>query len=88
LRECQAVLTDQDCGHAENPELQTLVYRLASLACLPVIPVFVDDGPQARKKRGNETHLGQLMPLFRELVDTFGFYYHMVNLIWLHLFNY
>lgn len=75
MYECQAI---QDHIHAENPELQTLVYRLASLARLPIIPVFVNDGPQARKKHGNE--VGWLMPLFHELVDAFGFYYHMVNL--------
>ncbi|KAI0708331.1 PIN domain-like protein [Earliella scabrosa] len=66
-------------GHAqygENPELRALLFRIASLAKLPIHAIFVADGPHRPKlKRGKQV---KTTPLWltvglRNLVDAFGF---------------
>ena len=66
-------------GHAqygENPELRALLFRLASLAKLPVHAVFVTDGPHRSKlKRGKQVKTAPLWLTvgLRNLVNAFGF---------------
>ena len=63
-----------------HPELQTIHSRLARLARLPVIPLFIFDGPARptykrshRVKRVETWIAGD----FRELIIAYGFSFHM-----------
>ncbi|KAI0320768.1 hypothetical protein OF83DRAFT_1169029 [Amylostereum chailletii] len=60
----------------ENPELRLLFYRLHSFAKLPILPLFVFDGPQRPKnKRGSKkgkSGLHRLTTGFQKLLDIFG----------------
>lgn len=63
-----------------EPELRTLLYRLSNLFSLPILPVFVFDGPERpRSKRGHFRTGGDgwsetpLVRNFREMIDLFGF---------------
>ncbi|KZO91641.1 hypothetical protein CALVIDRAFT_505443 [Calocera viscosa TUFC12733] len=60
----------------ENPELRTLYFRCCRLLALPVLPLFVFDGPlrpsQKRGKRiGKSEHW--MVSGMREIIDAFGF---------------
>jgi holliday junction resolvase YEN1 len=66
----------------ENPELRMLFFRLAKFLALPLLPLFVFDGPHRPSiKRGQRItgakHL--LLPSFKHMIKAFGFEYHDVG---------
>ena len=68
----------------ENPELRTLFHRLARLLQMCIIPVFVFDGPdrphrKREKKVSTKPHW--LTSRFKEFIEAFGFYSHMVKFL-------
>lgn len=66
----------------ENPELRTIYFRLARLLKLPVVPIFVFDGPgRPPVKRGKQVRSKPhwLTDGFKRLVDAFGFHSHDVS---------
>ena len=73
----------------ENPALRILFYRLCRLLTLPIIPVFVFDGPDRPKvKRGVNVKTGKshwLSSLFKKFIETFVFFWYMVSFISYHL---
>jgi hypothetical protein len=83
IHECQAAFFNpRHSQMGENPELRTLFYRLADLLKMCVVPVFVFDGPsRPAKKRGKNvvTQPHWLTDRFKEFIDAFGFYSHMVS---------
>ncbi|PWY99515.1 hypothetical protein BCV70DRAFT_201081 [Testicularia cyperi] len=66
----------QQSTGGSNPYTRTLFYRLAKLLALPVLPLFVLDGPNRPSwKRGKQV-LGRQHAIersFCELIDAFGF---------------
>ncbi|KAG8765396.1 hypothetical protein FRC16_008060 [Serendipita sp. 398] len=65
----------------ENPELRMLFFRLARFLALPLLPLFVFDGPKRPKYKRNKKVMGAqhpLLPSFREMIKAFGFEYHQV----------
>lgn len=72
-------------GHAqsgENPELQTLFYRIECLLRLPVHAIFVFDGPERPStKRGTcVVPTGHWMvTAMKELINAFGFIFITVS---------
>ena len=83
IYECQAAFFNpRHSQMGENPELRTLFYRLADLLNMCIVPVFVFDGPsRPTKKRGKNvmTQPHWLTDRFKEFIDAFGFYSHMVS---------
>ncbi|TIC74042.1 hypothetical protein E3Q00_02335 [Wallemia mellicola] len=62
-----------------NPALRTLFFKLCNLLSLPILPLFVFDGPKRPKmKRGKQVRGAQPRGLkdFIKLIDAFGFEYH------------
>ncbi|KAG8809586.1 hypothetical protein FRC19_005144, partial [Serendipita sp. 401] len=67
----------------ENPELRMLFFRLARFLALPLLPLFVFDGPKRPKYKRNKKVMGAqhpLLPSFREMIKAFGFEYHQRGL--------
>jgi holliday junction resolvase YEN1 len=71
---------DEEGGMGLNPELRMLFFRLANLFSLPILPIFVFDGPEKpKKKRGSErgATIGwgstKLVRDFKDVIDAFGF---------------
>ena len=68
----------------ENPAVRVIFYRLCRLLTLPIIPVFVFDGPDRPKvKRGinvtgrtGKSHW--LSSLFKKFIEVFGFFWYTV----------
>lgn len=85
LNECQAQFFHRHHAQmGENPELRTLFHRLARLLQMCIIPVFVFDGPdRPHQKRGKRvlTKPHWLTDRFKEFVEAFGFYSHMVTFL-------
>jgi Holliday junction resolvase YEN1 len=73
-------------GHAqagENPELRSLFYKLASLLKLPIMPIFVFDGPDRPSvKRGVNvvTKPNWLTKPLQEVISAFGFQFYTVSM--------
>ncbi|KAG8840967.1 hypothetical protein FRB91_005481, partial [Serendipita sp. 411] len=56
-----------------------LFFRLARFLALPLLPLFVFDGPKRPKYKRNKKVMGAqhpLLPSFREMIKAFGFEYH------------
>ncbi|KAF9471371.1 PIN domain-like protein, partial [Pholiota conissans] len=64
----------------ENPAARILFNRLCRLLALPIIPIFIFDGPaRPAKKRGtNVIHAKPhwLTPSFQKFIEVFGFFHH------------
>jgi len=74
----------------ENPALQILFYRLCRLLTLPIVPIFIFDGPDRPKvKRGINVKTTKphwlSMPL-KKFIEAFGFYWYMVGVTTCHLY--
>ncbi len=83
MHECQAAFF-HPCHPqmGENPELYTLFYHLAALLQMPIIPVFIFDGPNQLSQKHGRTIITQphwMTDRFKEFIEAFGFYYHMVS---------
>ncbi|KAF8969668.1 PIN domain-like protein [Flammula alnicola] len=65
----------------ENPAVRVLFYRLCRLLTLPIIPIFVFDGPDRPKvKRGVNVKTGKphwLSSPLKKFIDAFGFFWYM-----------
>lgn len=74
----------------ENPALRVLFYRLCRLLTLPIIPVFVFDGPNRPKvKRGINVKMTKphwLSTPLKKFIEGFGFYWYMVSISTCHLY--
>ena len=61
----------------ENPALRTFFFRLSRLLSIPVLPVFVYDGPNRPKfKRNNKVSTkwrSELTHPTRKMIEAFGF---------------
>ena len=87
MNEAQTAITNVKPGRGtragENPAVRVLFYRLCWLLTLPVIPVFVFDGPDRPKvKRGVNVKTGKphwLSPPFKKFIEVFGFFWYMVS---------
>jgi Holliday junction resolvase YEN1 len=69
----------------ENPDIQTMMWKLCHYLKLPVTLVFVFDGPSRPKiKRGTKVVTTPLWLIqhFERLVEVFGFYVHHVHPLW------
>ena len=68
----------------ENPAVRILFYRLCRLLTLPIIPVFVFDGPDRPKvKRGVNVKTGKshwLSSPFKKFIEEFSYFWYMVSL--------
>ena len=73
----------------ENPALQVIFYRLCRLLTLPIVPIFVFDGPDRPKvKRGinvKTTKPHWLSTPLKKFIDAFGFYWYMVSITTCHI---
>jgi holliday junction resolvase YEN1 len=67
----------------ENPAIRVLFYRLCRLSTLPIIPIFVFDGPNRPKmKRGINVKTGKahwLSSPLKKFIEAFGFFWYMVS---------
>ena len=66
----------------ENPAIRILFYRLCRLLTLPIIPIFVFDGPDRPKvKRGVnvKTKSHWLSSPFKNFIEVFGYFWYMVS---------
>jgi len=74
-----------DSNRGENPELRLLFYRVASMAKLPILPLFVFDGRERPKvKRGSKmgkTGSHNLTDSLKKLLDVFGMEWRMVSIV-------
>ena len=77
----------------ENPAVRILFYHLCRLLTLPIILVFVFDGPDRPKvKRGVNVKTGKshwLSSPFKKFIEVFGFLYgkHLLPVIWAFSLN-
>jgi hypothetical protein len=73
----------------ENPALRVLFYRLCRLLTLPIIPIFVFDGPDRPKvKRGinvKTTKPHWLSTPLKKFIDAFSFFWYTVSISTCHL---
>ncbi|KAF8153351.1 PIN domain-like protein [Crassisporium funariophilum] len=70
----------QGTRSGENPALRILFYRLCRLMTLPIIPVFVFDGPDRPSvKRGAQVKRKPhwLSSPLKKLIEAFGFFWYM-----------
>jgi holliday junction resolvase YEN1 len=66
----------------DNPELRMLFFRLAKFLALPLLPLFVFDGPERPKIKRNKRVMGRRHPLTRSfiaMIKAFGFEHHQVS---------
>jgi Holliday junction resolvase YEN1 len=74
----------------ENPALRVLFYRLCRLFTLPIIPIFVFDGPDWPKvKRGinvKTTKPHWLSTPLKKFIDAFSFFWYTVSISTCHLY--
>lgn len=67
----------------ENPELRTLFFRCARLMAMPLLPVFVFDGPKRPSvKRGKRVNGSAhwLVSGMKEIIQAFGFEWRTVSM--------
>lgn len=67
----------------ENPELKMLFFRCAKFLALPVVPLFVFDGPKRPEwKRGKKISRKDswMLPAFQNMIQSFGFQWCWVSL--------
>jgi Holliday junction resolvase YEN1 len=66
----------------ENPELRMLFFRLAKFLALPLLPLFVFDGPKRPQIKRNKRIMRAEHPLtgrFKVMIEAFGFEHHQVS---------
>ena len=66
----------------ENPELRTLFFRCSRLLSIPLLPLFVFDGPKRPSMKRNKKISGRahwLTDGMKNIIEAFGFEWHMVN---------
>ena len=66
----------------ENPELRTLFFRCSRLLGIPLLPLFVFDGPKRPSMKRNKKISGKahwLTDGMKNIIEAFGFEWHMVN---------
>jgi len=67
----------------ENPELCTLFFRCSRLMCMPLLPLFIFDGPRRPSvKRGKKIsgNAHWLTTGMKNIIDAFGFEWRTVSL--------
>ena len=78
-----SVKPGQGTQAGENPAIRILFYRLCRLLTLPIIPIFVFDGPDRPKvKRGVNVKTGKshwLSLPFKKFIEVFGYFWYMVS---------
>ena len=78
-----SVKPGQGTRAGENPAIRILFYRLCRLLTLPIIPIFVFDGPDRPKvKRGVNVKTGKshwLSLPFKKFIEVFGYLWYMVS---------
>lgn len=66
----------------ENPELRTLFFRLARLLALPILPLFVFDGPNRPKFKRGKRIAGHkeswMVSGMKQIINAYGFEHHTV----------
>ena len=72
------------CGRGgENPELRTLFFRCSRLLGIPLLPLFVFDGPKRPSMKRNKKISGKahwLTDGMKNIVEAFGFEWHTVKI--------
>lgn len=66
----------------ENPELRTLFFRCSRLLGIPLLPLFVFDGPKRPSMKRNKKISGKahwLTEGMKNIIEAFGFEWHMVT---------
>ena len=67
----------------KNPMVHILFYCLCRLLALPIIPIFVFDGPgHPKEKRGVNVKTGKshgLSSPFKKFIEVFSFFWYMVS---------
>lgn len=67
----------------ENPELRTLFFRCSKLLGVPLLPLFVFDGPKRPSIKRNKKVSGKahwLTDGMKNIIEAFGFEWHTVNI--------
>lgn len=70
----------------ENPELRTLFFRCSKLLGLPLLPLFVFDGPKRPSIKRNKKISGKahwLTDGMKNIIEAFGFEWHVVRAFFL-----
>jgi len=66
----------------ENPELRTLFFRCSRLLGIPLLPLFVFDGPKRPSMKRNKKISGKahwLTDGMKNIIEAFGFEWHVVK---------
>jgi Holliday junction resolvase YEN1 len=66
----------------ENPELRTLFFRCSRLLGIPLLPLFVFDGPKRPSIKRNKKISGKahwLTEGMKNIIEAFGFEWHTVK---------
>jgi len=66
----------------ENPELRTLFFRCSRLLGVPLLPLFVFDGPKRPSIKRNKKISGKahwLTDGMKNIIEAFGFEWHVVR---------
>lgn len=66
----------------ENPELRTLFFRCSRLLGIPLLPLFVFDGPKRPSMKRNKKISGKahwLTEGMKNIIEAFGFEWHTVK---------
>lgn len=66
----------------ENPELRTLFFRCSRLLSIPLLPLFVFDGPKRPSVKRNKKISGKahwLTDGMKNIIEAFGFEWHVVR---------
>lgn len=66
----------------ENPELRTLFFRCSRLLGVPLLPLFVFDGPKRPSMKRNKKISGKshwLTDGMKNIIEAFGFEWHVVR---------
>lgn len=68
----------------ENPELRTLFFRCSRLLSIPLLPLFVFDGPKRPSMKRNKKISGKahwLTDGMKNIIEAFGFEWHVVRVL-------
>ena len=67
----------------ENPELRTLFFRCCRLLGIPLLPLFVFDGPKRPSMKRNKKISGKahwMTDGMKNIIEAFGFEWHVVKI--------